>query len=374
MYISDGQNIRVVSPEGQIETLIGTMKRPTGPPRPFPCQEILKVDQDFQLQWPTKMALNPVDGSLYIVDDTMILKLTSDLRLLVIAGTSPICSGDYNITKRETLGPIVDLDFDYDGSLYFIDKRPPKKNTILHLFKEGQPGQIINQTLGAITAFSIGPDGKLYLGDNEALKIRQMETLLPGKNADSGDVQVPDSISGLLYTFNRFSQHVATHNLGTGELIYRFVYTKNTALGKLSDVTDTVGNSISFQRDYAGRLKSIDNSLGQKFPVLLTPLGLLKAMEVPGGDLFIDYTDSKEGLLKSIRFPNGDFRTYTFDQNGQVISVASESGYFVEIKAQACPDLIEPRKCLKILSNGQILNEIEIGPLGKVTFPLSQGK
>ena len=41
MYISDGRNIRVVMPDGVIQTLIGAAKGPKGPPRPLPCQEVL---------------------------------------------------------------------------------------------------------------------------------------------------------------------------------------------------------------------------------------------------------------------------------------------------------------------------------------------
>ena len=37
MYISDGQNIRVITPDAKIRTLIGNHGRMTGPPRPIPC-------------------------------------------------------------------------------------------------------------------------------------------------------------------------------------------------------------------------------------------------------------------------------------------------------------------------------------------------
>ena len=62
---------------------------------------------------------------------------------------------------------------------------------------------------------------------------------------------------------------------------------------------DAVGNSITFQRDYAGKVKSIANTLGKKFPIVLTPMGLFQAIEVPSGEIIVDYHDT-EGLLKSI--------------------------------------------------------------------------
>ena len=183
---------------------------------------------EVQLQWPTKLALDPLDNTLYIVDDTMILRLTSDLKLQVIAGVSPMCTAQTNkqsnnITKEnfDVLGPIVDLDFDYDGKLYFIDKRSPKKNTVLHQIHKNQK-ILLNDSMGAITALAMSADGKLYLAENQLLKILTMDRILPVKKPESGNIQVTDSLSGEMYTFNRFSQHVATHSLETGAKMYTF--------------------------------------------------------------------------------------------------------------------------------------------------------
>ena len=180
--------------------------------RPLPCKNTLLVGRDeVQLQWPTKLALNPLDNTLYIVDDTMILRLTSDLKLQVIAGVSPMCTAKQNSSENlDILGPIIDLDFDYDGKLYFVDKRPPKKNTVLHQIHERQKISL-NDSLGAITAIAMSPDGKLYMAENQLLKILAMDRILPEKNPESGNIQVADSLSGEVYTFNRFSQHIATH-------------------------------------------------------------------------------------------------------------------------------------------------------------------
>ena len=95
-----------------------------------------------QLQWPTKLALNPLDSTLHIVDDTMVLKLMPDMRLVVMAGMSPSCfyqqnSGNNNITKvkaklkRPTpLGPLMDLKFNHDGMMYLVEKK--SKTCLLH--------------------------------------------------------------------------------------------------------------------------------------------------------------------------------------------------------------------------------------------------
>ena len=128
----------------------------------------------------------------------------------------------------------------------------------------------------------MSPNGDIYTANNEKLTIHVLKHEFPIKKEDSGETQVPDPLAGELYTFNRFSQHIATHHLETGTKLYTFVYTKNTALGKLSDVIDGIGNTVSIKRDYAGKVQSIDNVLGQKHPVELTPMGLLKSIKTEG--------------------------------------------------------------------------------------------
>ena len=177
IYISDGRNIRVVTPQGQIQTLIGTNDRSKGPPRPLPCQKNFKIDDSLQLQWPTKMALNPLDSTLYIVDDTMILKLTPDLNLQVVSGISPMCTSQNQqdfMGGNQVLGPIVDLGFDSDGHLYFISRKPPQKMAALH-----KNNHIVNGSIGSISALTVSPSGALFLAENKDLKI-----LSYGKSAD----------------------------------------------------------------------------------------------------------------------------------------------------------------------------------------------
>ena len=100
MYISDARNIRVITPDGKIRTLIGNHGRVTGPPRPIPCLQRsnnqrrrtnILLAGDMQLQWPTRLAINPLDSTLHIVDDSVILRLTPDMRIHVVAGISPLC-------------------------------------------------------------------------------------------------------------------------------------------------------------------------------------------------------------------------------------------------------------------------------------------
>ena len=365
MYISDSRNIRVVTPEAIIQTLIGTQERPQGPPRPLPCAQSFLAGQ-VQLQWPTKLALNPLDSSLHIVDDTMILKLTSDMRLVVEAGISPICTARQHNITRGILSPITDLDFAHDGTMYFVEK-----NLIHQLDRFGtvRPLEYLRDnndtSKGTFSALSVSPNGNVIVAENAKLQILSIEHVLPEKDS-KGEIKVADPLSGTFHTFNRFNQHIATSDLETGTKLYSFIYTKNTALGKLSDIVDGVGNTLSIKRDFAGKVQSIDNTLGQKHPILLTPMGLLKAIDITeegAEEIVIDYDDT-EGLLTSIRKTNGEFRAYAYDLHGGVTRASSSTGLTVELQLEACLD--NPSHCLRVTANGLLIQELRVSQSGKV--------
>ncbi|XP_046395629.1 teneurin-a isoform X3 [Ischnura elegans] len=89
MYIADGTNIRAVDTNGIIHTLVGHHGHHNHW-RPIPCRGAIPSHQ-AQLQWPTALALSPLDGSLHFVDDRLVLKLTGDMKVVVVAGTPLHC-------------------------------------------------------------------------------------------------------------------------------------------------------------------------------------------------------------------------------------------------------------------------------------------
>ena len=79
IFIADGTNIRKVDEHGIMTTLIGHQRhRSTW--RPMPCGGSnggggsMPINE-VQLNWPTELAISPLDGSLHIVDDGVILKV-----------------------------------------------------------------------------------------------------------------------------------------------------------------------------------------------------------------------------------------------------------------------------------------------------------
>uniref|UniRef100_A0A8W7P5S7 Tox-GHH domain-containing protein n=1 Tax=Anopheles coluzzii TaxID=1518534 RepID=A0A8W7P5S7_ANOCL len=134
MYIADGTNIRAVDPKGTIHTLIGHHGHQNRW-SPVPCRGAARAMQ-VQLQWPTALALNPLDGSLYFVDDRLVLKLTSDMKVKVIAGIPLHCNEDHlagmnrTAPAEEPLGTVLAMAFGPNGDLYVADTNSKRINTI----------------------------------------------------------------------------------------------------------------------------------------------------------------------------------------------------------------------------------------------------
>ena len=416
MYISDSRNIRVVSPEGEIDTLIGHHGPQTGPPRPLKCKDVFEA-RDVQLQWPTKLALNPLDSTLHIVDDTLILRLTTDMRVQVIAGKSTLC----NLNKEESeetedilrrqqansksFGPILDLAFSPDGQLYMAEKRPNPKKTVINVIDvhgtvEPFAGEAADQEdclcksltncsnpicsrssnvlstqiqFGSLSALAVSPDDSVHVADNDFLQIVSLRKALPKSTKPSGDITLADTVSKELYTFNRYGQHVQTHSLETGGLLYSFVYSKNTVYGRLTVITDALGNKIGLQRDYTNRVQSIENTYGQKFAIKLSRFKHLEEFQVDARNTVqLKYRDNS-GLLESKTQTNGDFTLYSYDPFGRVREIVSASGESVQLSTVGCPELAgrhEPKLCVKVWRDGDendgIISEAVVHQTGKV--------
>lgn len=109
------------------------------------------VFYQVQLQWPTNLALNPLDESLHIIDDRVVLKVTKDHRVKIVAGSPLHCYSGNDVDKsgKETtrhenqevmtesskatqtaLGTILGITFSPYGDLYIAQSDSRKVNTI----------------------------------------------------------------------------------------------------------------------------------------------------------------------------------------------------------------------------------------------------
>ena len=92
VFIADGTNIRQVDENGYISTLVGHQHHRSSVWKPMPCEGPPSLASEVQLNWPSELAISPLDGTLHFIDDNVVLKLTSDMRLTVVAGRPLHCS------------------------------------------------------------------------------------------------------------------------------------------------------------------------------------------------------------------------------------------------------------------------------------------
>ncbi|XP_044748405.1 teneurin-a isoform X3 [Coccinella septempunctata] len=384
MYIADGTNIRAVDPNGIIHTLIGNHDHHNHW-SPIPCRGAIPASQT-QLQWPTGLALSPLDGSLHFFDDRLVLKLTADMKVKVVAGTPLHCHKEDNLTRvnnENILGTVLALAFSPLGELYIAEADTHKVNYIRVIDSAGKlthfAGKVqdkernncecasnlttvspsrsthdpvlpclcssvdeltsnaetllsSNAKFQAISALTVSPDGVLNVADQGSLHILALQHYLP-QHDENGEFRIPFPPSGEIYVFNRYGQHVATKDLASDKTRYSFLYSKNTSFGKLSTVTDSSGNKIQFLRDYSNMVSSIENTQDHKSELKISGVGyLVKLSERGRSEIELDY-DMNSGLLTS-RSGGGETFIYHYDWMGRVTNVILPSGETLELSSE----------------------------------------
>lgn len=259
MFIADGTNIRAVDPNGIIHTLVGHHGHHNHW-SPAPCVGAIPAQQ-AQLQWPTGLALSPLDGSLHFIDDRLVLKLTGDLKVRVVAGTPLHCASGANsqdlqrqvnasglsaVGKKpdEVLGSVLAVTFSPTGELYIAARDSHRVNTIRVVDSAGKMSHFAGQQredvreqcecnnttpssgeaenwctcadessstetllstnarFTSISALTVSPDGVLGVADQGSLHILALQPYLPNHD-DSGEFNIPFPPSNEVYVFNR---------------------------------------------------------------------------------------------------------------------------------------------------------------------------
>ncbi|CAH1993726.1 unnamed protein product, partial [Acanthoscelides obtectus] len=357
LYFADGTNIRMVDRDGIVTTVIGNHMHKSHW-KPLPCEGTLNVEE-VHLRWPTELAINPLDNTLHIIDDHMILQLTQDGRVKVIAGrplhcASPLSGYDIELATHATLVMPQSIAFSSTGDLYVAESDSQRINRVRMIGTDGKISPYAgaeskcnclergcdcfeadhflaaNAKFNTISAVTVTPDGHVHIGDQANYRIRSVMASIPDASM-SREYEIYSPETQEVYIFNRFGQHIATRNILTGETSYIFNYNVNTSNGKLSTVTDTAGNKVFLLRDYSSLVNSIENTKGQKCRLRMSRMRLLHELSTPDNyNVTFDY-HGPTGLLKSKLDSSGRSYVYNYDEFGRLVSAVTPTGKAISL-------------------------------------------
>lgn len=357
LYFADGTNIRMVDRDGIITTVIGNHMHKSHW-KPIPCEGTLNVEE-VHLRWPTELAINPLDNSLHIIDDHMVLQLAPDGRVKVVAGrplhcASPSASYDTELATHATLVMPQSIAFGPSGNLYIAESDSQRINRVRVIGTDGKISPYAGaeskcnclergcdcfeadhylastSKFNTISAVAVSPDGVVHIGDQANYRIRSVTASIPdASGAREYEIYAPDTQE--IYVFNRFGQHIATKNILTGETVYLFTYNVNTSNGKLSTVTDAAGNKVFLLRDYSSQVNSIENTKGQKCRLRMSRMKMLHELSTPDDyNVTFDY-HGPTGLLKTKLDSTGRSYVYNYDEFGRLTSAVTPTGKVISL-------------------------------------------
>ncbi|XP_044256004.1 teneurin-m isoform X5 [Tribolium madens] len=357
LYFADGTNIRMVDRDGIVTTVIGNHMHKSHW-KPLPCEGTLTLEE-VHLRWPTELAINPLDNTLHIIDDHMILQLTLDGRVKVVAGrplhcASPASGYDIELATHATLVMPQSLAFSSAGDLYIAESDSQRINRIRVIGTDGKIGPYAgaeskcnclergcdcfeaehylasNSKFNTISAVTVSPDGHVHIGDQANYRIRSVMASIPDASI-SREYEIYSPETQEIYIFNRFGQHIATKNILTGETSYVFTYNVNTSNGKLSTVTDAAGNKVFLLRDYSSQVNSIENTKGQKCRLRMSRMRMLHELSTPDNyNVTFDY-HGPTGLLKTKLDSSGRSYVYNYDEFGRLTSAVTPTGKVISL-------------------------------------------
>ncbi|XP_057204974.1 teneurin-2 isoform X12 [Triplophysa rosa] len=355
MYFVDATMIRKVDQNGIISTLLGANDLTAV--RPLSCDSSMDVSQ-VRLEWPTDLAVNPMDNSLYVLENNVILRITENHQVSVIAGRPMHCQVpgiDYSLSKlaiHSALESATAIAISHTGVLYISETDEKKINRVRQVSTNGEMSLLAgaasecdckndvncncfagddayatDASLNSPMSLAVSPDGTLYIADLNNIRIRTVRTNHPGPSA-LGRYEVASPQEQELYVFNEEGLHLQTISLVTGLPLYNFSYGPD---GELSTVVDNCNNTVKVRRDGSGQggaglLRLVLQPENQVVTLGLDPAGSLRSVSALNQEIVLLGYNGNTGLLATNADETGWTTFYEYDSEGRLTNVTYPTG------------------------------------------------
>ncbi|KAK3564553.1 hypothetical protein QTP86_022795, partial [Hemibagrus guttatus] len=355
MFFVDATMIRKVDQNGIISTLLGANDLTAV--RPLSCDTSMDVSQ-VRLEWPTDLAVNPMDNSLYVLENNVILRITENHQVSIVAGRPMHCQVpgiDYSLSRlaiHSALESATAIAVSHSGVLYIAESDEKKINRVRQVSANGEisllagatsecdckndvncncfagdEGYATDASLNAPTSLAVAPDSTLYIADLNNIRIRAVHANRPGPNP-VGQYEVASPREQELYVFSEEGLHLQTISLVSGMSLYNFSYTPE---GELAAVVDNCNNTVLVHRE-GGGLGGASTVRLQLLPdnkVLTLGLdieGNLRSISTADQEIVqLSYSGST-GLLASKADETGWTTFYEYDSEGRLTNMTYPTG------------------------------------------------
>uniref|UniRef100_A0A8D3AP93 Teneurin-3 n=1 Tax=Scophthalmus maximus TaxID=52904 RepID=A0A8D3AP93_SCOMX len=354
IYFVDGTMIRKVDRNGIISTVLGSNDLTSA--RPLTCDTSMHIRQ-VRLEWPTDLAINPMDNSIYVLDNNVVLQITENRQVRIVAGRPMHCQVpgiEYTLGKRAVqtmLEGATAIALSYSGVLYIAETDEKKIHRIRQVSTDGEithlagalsdcdckndancdcyqtgDGYAKDSRFNCPSSLVVSPDGTLYVADLGNIRIRAIHRNQPptGSLASGpSSYEVASPASQELYVFDTNGTHQFTMSLVTGDYKYNFSYSNEE---DVTAVTDSSGNTLRIRRDtnrMPVRVVAPDN---QVIWLTIGTNGGLKSLTAQGQELVLFSYHGSSGLLATKSIQIGWTTFYDYDSEGRLTNVTFPTG------------------------------------------------
>ncbi|XP_028838549.1 teneurin-1 isoform X2 [Denticeps clupeoides] len=351
VYFVDGTTIRRVDEKGVITTVIGSSGLTST--QPLSCDSRMDISQ-VRLEWPTDLSFSPLDNSLYILDNNIVLQVSEAGQVRVVAGRPIHCQVtgiDHLPLSKSAVHAALEgakaIALSHQGVLFIGETDDRKTSRVQQVTTNGDisfiagaasecdckidpscdcfsgdGGYARDAKLKSPSSLAVSPNGTLYIADLGNVRIRAVTANRPRLTAQR-QYEISSVVDQELYLFSVNGTHLHTRSLVTGDYLFNFTY---SADGHLATVTAGNGGSVHVRRDANSVPLWLLVPGGQVYWLTLSNAGTLKRVSALAHDLAQISYYGNTGLVATVSNENAWTTVYEYNSDGHLINVTLPTG------------------------------------------------